>query len=50
MGFLFIPVYTELQIFGLETDGAFSDGGGYKVVGDDLVTGRIMVHGSQHCV
>ena len=26
--FLFISVYTELQIFGLEMDGAFSDGGG----------------------
>ena len=42
-------MYTGLQIFGLDLDGVFSDGGGgYKLSKtDDIATGRIMVYGSQ---
>ena len=44
--FLFISVYTELQIFGLEMDGGVSGGEGYKLSETTLQQGGLwyMVH------
>ena len=46
VGFLFISVYTDFQMFGLEMDGGVSGGEGYKLSETTLQQGGLwyMVH------